>query len=69
MPTTRIIVRKDGTISIEGIGYQGAVCLEDLQKILSALRTFGIEAKIDMQQLKPEAQVQETTKKRLIIEV
>ncbi len=69
MPVTRIIVKKDGSIIIEGIGYTGA-CLQDLEKILSTLKAFGIEARIEMQQLKPDAQVQETTtRKRLVLEV
>ncbi len=70
MPVTRIIVKKDGSIIIEGIGYTGTACLQDLEKILSTLKAFGIEARIEMQQLKPEAQVQETTtRKRLVLEV
>ena len=58
MPTTRIIIAKDGRVYIEGIGYAGQECLKDLEKILSALKSMGINVNIESIQLKQEAQRQ-----------
>jgi len=55
MPTTRIVVTKDGRVVIEGIGYIGEQCLKDLEKILSALKSMGINVSIESIQLKPGA--------------
>ncbi|MCC6055242.1 MAG: DUF2997 domain-containing protein [Desulfurococcaceae archaeon] len=55
MPTTRIVVTKDGRVYIEGINYVGEQCLKDLEKILSALKSVGINVSIESIQLKPEA--------------
>jgi len=57
MPTTRVIITNDGRVLIEGVGYVGDACLADLQRILDTLRAFGIEAKVEVQQRKPEALV------------
>jgi hypothetical protein len=54
MPTTRVIVTKDGRVVIEGIGYAGQECLKDLEKILIALRSLGINVNIENIQLKSE---------------
>ena len=43
MPTTRIVVRGNGKIYIEGLGYAGNACLEDLKKVLALLKSQGIE--------------------------
>ena len=55
MPITRIVISKDGRVIVEGIGYTGKVCLQDLQRLVEALRQFGIDVNIEQQQLKPEA--------------
>jgi hypothetical protein len=55
MPTTRIIIGRDGKVYIEGIGYAGQECLKDLEKILIALRALGINVNIENIQLKQEA--------------
>jgi len=55
MPTTRVVVTKDGRVVIEGIGYIGEQCLKDLEKILSALKSMGINVSIESIQLKPGA--------------
>jgi hypothetical protein len=55
MPTTRIIISKDGKIYIEGIGYIGQECLKDLEKIINSLRSLGINVNIESIQLKQEA--------------
>jgi len=55
MPITRIVIDKRGRISIEGIGYKGYKCIEELQKILESLKSYGIEVNIESQQLKAEA--------------
>jgi len=57
MPVTRVLVTKDGSIVVEGIGYAGDVCLQDLQRLAEALRRYGIDVKVEQQQRKPEAQV------------
>ena len=55
MPVTRIIIDRRGRIVVEGIGYQGYKCIEELQKILESLKSYGIEVNIESQQLKAEA--------------
>jgi len=55
MPTTRVLITKDGKIVVEGIGYVGDQCLVDLQRLQQTLASLGVEAKIEMQQKKPEA--------------
>jgi len=55
MPTTRIVITRDGKVFIEGINYVGEQCLKDLEKILSALKSVGINVSIENIQLKPEA--------------
>ena len=55
MPTTRVLVTRDGKIVVEGIGYIGDQCLADLQRLQQALASLGVEAKIEVQQKKPEA--------------
>ena len=57
MPTTRILITKDGKIVIEGINYVGDECLNDLAKIQQALSSLGIQVSIEMQQKKPEAYI------------
>lgn len=57
MPTTRVVVTKDGRVVIEGIGYVGDQCLKDLEKILSVLKSMGINVSIESIQLKPEARI------------
>jgi len=57
MPTTRILITKDGKIVVEGVGYIGDSCLRDLNKLLEALKKYGINAKVEIQQRKPEAYV------------
>ena len=55
MPTTRIVVTKDGRVYIEGINYVGEQCLKDLERILIALRSLGVNVNIESIQLKHEA--------------
>jgi len=57
MPTTRILITKDGKIVIEGIDYIGDACLKDLNRLIEALKKYGINVKIEIQQKKPEAYV------------
>jgi len=55
MPTTRILITKEGKVVIEGIGYVGDECLVDLQKIQQALESLGVQVNIEVQQKKSEA--------------
>jgi hypothetical protein len=55
MPTTRIVITRDGKVFIEGINYIGDQCLKDLEKILIALKSMGLNISIENTQLKPEA--------------
>ena len=55
MPTTRIVITRDGKVFIEGINYVGEQCLKDLEKILSELKSMGINVSIENIQLKHEA--------------
>jgi len=57
MPTTRILISKDGKIVVEGIDYVGDACIKDLSRLLEALKKYGINVKIEIQQKKPEAYV------------
>lgn len=57
MPTTRIMITKEGKVVIEGIGYVGDECLVDLQKIQQALESLGVQVNIEVQQKKSEAYV------------
>jgi len=51
---TRFIIKKDGSVEIEGIGFIGNNCLKELEKLIEALKQYGIEIRIEKQQLKPE---------------
>ena len=62
MSITRIIIHKDGKITIEGIGYVGKECLKDLKTILELLKQYGIDTDIETQELKQEAKVEEVEK-------
>jgi len=55
MPTTRILITRDGKIVVEGIDYIGNACIRDLNRLLEALKKYGVNAKIEIQQKKPEA--------------
>jgi len=55
MPITRILIDRKGKIVVEGIDYVGDACLKDLNRLLEALKKYGINAKIEIQQKKPEA--------------
>jgi len=57
MPVTRVLVTKDGRIVVEGVNYASDACLQDLQRLVEALRRYGIDVKVEQQQRKPEAQV------------
>jgi len=57
MPITRILIDRKGKIVVEGIDYVGDACLKDLNRLLEALKKYGINVKIEIQQKKPEAYV------------
>ena len=57
MPTTRIMVTKDGKVVVEGIGYVGDECLADLAKIQQVLSSLGVQVNVEIQQKKPEAYI------------
>jgi len=57
MPITRILIDRKGKIVVEGIDYVGDACLKDLNRLLEALKKYGVNAKIEIQQKKPEAYV------------
>ena len=64
MPETRIVIRPDGRVEIEGVGYQGTECLEALQKLMESLGRRGIAGEARTR-LKPEAyQAQRATVKQ-----
>ena len=50
MPKTRIVIKRDGSVVIEGLGYFGSECLSDLHRILEGLEKSG--AKIDIKEVK-----------------
>jgi len=60
MPATRIIIGRDGKITIEGVGYIGEQCLLDLQRLIETLKLLGVEIKIEHLQKKPEAEISTT---------
>jgi len=43
VPETRVTIKRDGTIEIEGFGYEGDICLEDLMKLLREMEKRGIK--------------------------
>ena len=43
MPETRVTIKRDGTIEIEGFGYEGDTCLEDLMKLIRELDKRGVK--------------------------
>jgi len=51
---TRFAIKRDGSVEIEGVGFIGNTCIKELEKIIETLKQFGIEVKIEKQQLKPE---------------
>ena len=55
MPSIRVLITRDGKITIEGIGYVGKQCLTDLKRLQELLQGFGVHTDIEQQQLKPEA--------------
>lgn len=55
VPTTRVTVKLDGTVVVEGIGYAGRACLADLESLLAELRKLGVDARVEVQEEKPEA--------------
>ncbi|RLE48466.1 MAG: hypothetical protein DRJ18_01935 [Candidatus Methanomethylicota archaeon] len=57
MPTTRVLIRNDGKVVIEGINYVGNQCLVDLQRLQDMLKSLGVEVNIEAQRKKPEAQL------------
>jgi len=66
MPTTRVLITKDGKIVVEGIGYVGDQCMVDLQMLQQALKQLGVEAKIEAHQKKPEAYALPTSSEEAI---
>jgi len=46
VPTTKVLVGRDGSVVVEGVGYSGSECLEDLEKLLEKLREKGVEVKV-----------------------
>ncbi len=65
MPTTRVIITRDGKVIIEGVGYQGQACLVDLQKLLQALNQLGVKVRVEKQELKPEIGLAVTEKAKV----
>ena len=63
MPVTRIVVKRDGSIEVEGIGYTGKACIDALQQLLAMLKQYGVDVKVDEQKLKPEYYQEVSTKK------
>jgi len=57
MPTTRIMITKEGKIIVEGIGYIGDECINDLQRIQQVLSSLGVQVNVEIQQKKPEAYI------------
>ncbi len=56
MPVTRVLVTNEGKVVVEGINYSGDQCLQDLQKLVEALKGLGVEINVELQRRKPEAQ-------------
>jgi len=51
VPATRVLVGRDGSVVLEGVGYSGGECLEDLERLLEKLRERGVEVKVVAQKL------------------
>jgi len=51
VPATRVLVGRDGSVVVEGVGYSGSECLEDLEELLRRLRERGVEVKVVAQKL------------------
>jgi hypothetical protein len=51
VPATRVLVGRDGSVVVEGVGYSGSECLEDLEGLLRRLREKGVEVKVVAQKL------------------
>ena len=54
MPVLRIFIDKNGKIVFDAEGYTGRACLDDLNKVVELLKEYGVDVKIEQQQLKPE---------------
>lgn len=52
MPTTRILISKEGKVIVEGIGYSGNACVRDLEKLLEELKKLGVNAEIEIHRKK-----------------
>ncbi len=53
--TIRYSISKDGQITLDFHGFRGKACLDEVEKILKALRdNFGINVDIESRELKTE---------------
>ena len=52
---TRIIIGRDGKVTIEGIGYQGDQCLIPLNQLIEYLQSKGVSIEIEKHERKTEA--------------
>ena len=48
-------VHRDGRVEVEGEGYRGEACLEDLERLLEELRRAGAEPRVLLAKRKAEA--------------
>lgn len=48
-------VHRDGRVEVEGEGYRGEACLEDLERLLEELRRLGAEPRAVLVKRKAEA--------------
>ncbi|MCI4408922.1 MAG: hypothetical protein JHC26_07500 [Thermofilum sp.] len=57
MPETRVTIKRDGTIEIEGFGYEGEICLDDLMKLIREMEKRGVKITQRKTAKKQEAQM------------
>jgi acylphosphatase len=55
VPRTIVRVHRDGRVEVEGEGYRGEACLEDLERLLEELRRLGAEPRAVLVKRKAEA--------------
>ena len=57
MKEIKIIIDKNGKITIDFDGFRGDACFKEREKIVELLKKYGLEIDIEHEERKPEAYV------------
>lgn len=59
MKEIRIVIDKNGRISIDFDGFIGKQCFKEREKLQELLKKYGIDVSIEYEEKKPEAYIEE----------